>query len=688
MLYKVRASDWWPLVVSCFAFTGGVSVAGGCGGSSRVEPPGVDEAGIEAGVPEAGSEDGGPDEPDGAAPMDAGSCTPASCAALGVACGRVPDGCGGELDCGPCCGSVDDCPSRPCEEAVACESGRCRYEPVRCGGASCRCDGGDCGEGAPRACGSGCVRHYCDPAPTRDPVTGEVAYANRCLSLEEVGCGLCSLGRFSCEDGEERCVGGLRELDVDPAFVECNGASPAAFVIYLDPAWEGVGSNGSREAPFTSWDEALVAATTRGSRVIVIAGSPTFLGPFELSDGLSILGGFDRDWQRDPEERPRFHVRPADVDDEAAAVVGMRARGIVSTTILAGVDVGVYSWWRQSDSGPGRSTVALLADGSPGLRLRDVRLVAGNAESGADGAVAPAPVGTVYDGADGVQGVSVRRNCGGMALDSDGGAAGAPASICNGVSVPSTRGGAGGARTEARTSAEQRYTPGEPAPAGTPGGVVDISDGDDCSEGRGADGVSLPRATFGSTGVPGIEWGPDGLPVASGRGGRGQDGAHGKGGGGGSSGRSREKYYRWTACWVGGGGGGGGGGGCGGLGGEGGYPGGWSIGLVVRGAAPKLQNVSVSLGRPGTGGMGGAGSDGLPGGAGGAGAPGHNPATCALEGRDGGAGAAGQPGGFGGLGADGLAVGVLCAEPIDGDLSAVTVDSFAGAAVLVQRGCR
>ena len=51
-------------------------------------------------------------------------CTPNTCAAQGGACGTIPDGCGGTLDCGSC---------------VCSSSGVCGTSVVTCGSGNCRC---------------------------------------------------------------------------------------------------------------------------------------------------------------------------------------------------------------------------------------------------------------------------------------------------------------------------------------------------------------------------------------------------------------------------------------------------------------------------------------------------------------------------------------------------------------------
>jgi hypothetical protein len=78
---------------------------------------------------------------------DGRTCEPATCESLGLACGRAPNGCGGQLDCGVCpdqgCNDicVHECGTDACllPEGVC---GDCRTNADCCAGALCL--GGDC----------------------------------------------------------------------------------------------------------------------------------------------------------------------------------------------------------------------------------------------------------------------------------------------------------------------------------------------------------------------------------------------------------------------------------------------------------------------------------------------------------------------------------------------------------------
>jgi hypothetical protein len=98
---------------------------------------------------------------------DAGSCTPKTCAALGLTCGRNADGCGGVIDCGSCgppaiCGGggFSKCGGPVSGEggaAAACVPATCATLGYSCGTAGDGCGGLlDCGACAPPAtCGGG-----------------------------------------------------------------------------------------------------------------------------------------------------------------------------------------------------------------------------------------------------------------------------------------------------------------------------------------------------------------------------------------------------------------------------------------------------------------------------------------------------------------------------------------------------
>ncbi len=121
---------------------------------------------LEAGDASVG--DAGHGSPDGA------DCVPRTCEELLAECGKVPDGCGGVLECGACevgiCGGggrnrcgVDPCTPRGCEELGA-----------ACGEISDGCgDTVQCGRcAAPETCGGGGTSKKCGCLPVTCPDVG------------------------------------------------------------------------------------------------------------------------------------------------------------------------------------------------------------------------------------------------------------------------------------------------------------------------------------------------------------------------------------------------------------------------------------------------------------------------------------------------------------------------------------
>jgi hypothetical protein len=97
------------------------------------------------------------------------SCTPATCAELGVSCGPANDGCGGTIDCGACCTPRDVCNDGECGTlddgcGGPLECGPCPEEvvttpapEVTCASLGDNCNGdGECCEGLcrDRDCGT------------------------------------------------------------------------------------------------------------------------------------------------------------------------------------------------------------------------------------------------------------------------------------------------------------------------------------------------------------------------------------------------------------------------------------------------------------------------------------------------------------------------------------------------------
>ncbi len=655
----------------------GPVVESNLGTDSGSGPPGSTDSGpgpVDAGrtsAPDgAVASDGGTATTAGdAGPADAGgggfdACVPLTCASAGALCGMVADGCGHTLDCGVCnCTPqtfATDCPSRPCEVAKGCAANACEYEPVTCGFVQCSectdsADGG-CSDSTRRACGLGCATNFCEPR--KSLVAGKYVYANQCVGRDEVRCGVCDLGGLACvPDAGAQCQG-INLVGVNPDFVECNGGSPAATILFVDPAYTGGAHTGAKEAPFLTLNDAQSAAATRNSRVIIIGGSPTFTQGLTVMNGVSVLGGFSGapSWVRDDSRRPVFMVPASDLAN--GALVGLNATDITTPTEVANLDV-VTPDLAASATATGASNIGAKLLRATALTLRDVHFSVGDGQPGGGGLPAASPVAALPASNPG-QAARIggaNQDCAHALLaPAQGGAAQAP--VCNGVSDPAGLGG-NGATVYSVTSSSQGivFTTGGSAPTGAQGGTANFTTAWVPGPGQnGADWASAAAA--GTTPAATVSW-VAGVPVAQSVGGEGAKGTAGRGGGGGGGGASSEAGST-VYCRVGGGGGAGGAGGCGGLGGHGGYPGGWAFGMVASGSTGlTLKRIVVQVGRGASGGAGSEGSDGVAGAAGGSGGP-QSLGLPAYTGSVGGNGAKGQRGGKGGDGANGQSRGLLC----------------------------
>lgn len=160
------------------------------------------------------------------------SCRPATCSTLAKNCGIVSDGCGGQLRCGTCAGTDNDCRSNVCErgcesdsecgDSSACINGSCSdkcSESSDCpSGQSCQT--GVCRENAATSCrwDSDCradercsTEGFCVGTSTGNRTC---SYNSQCRGGETCRNGRCeNLGSQSCRyhsdcDREESCLNG------------------------------------------------------------------------------------------------------------------------------------------------------------------------------------------------------------------------------------------------------------------------------------------------------------------------------------------------------------------------------------------------------------------------------------------------------------------------------------------------
>ncbi len=454
----------------------------------------------------------------------------------------------------------------------------------------------------------------------------------------EPTCGACGLGMTVCSGSTATC-----EMPDIPGFVgDCSE------VVFVHPGGSSTG-DGSAAAPLRDLQGGIDLATSSGARLVVVAGDDAtlFEGPLTIGAPVSLLGGYDLDFQRDPGARPLVETAQVESSDEWAHTVGLQIEGVTLPLVVEGLRFDVADAVELK-----RSNYALVVKGSNNVTFRDVYARAGRAGHGVDGEQPPV-------GMSGEPGAVGSASSFGSTPGAGGENPDCPAS-----------GGGGGGPGETSETQPQSGESGADAAGGGPGGThpgtnnpFPARDGEDGPELSGTGSVGA-----GGTAAPTISGGWWSGVAASGTdGGPGLDGSGGGGGGGakiepdGESGGSA--------------GGGGGAGGCGGEGGDAGSSGGGSFALFVDGATVTLEDVELVARRGGDGGAGGSG--GQPG----LGAPGaggaafyrwmltfnppsweNRPYDSEYIGGAGGHGADGQPGGHGGGGAGGPSVGILCSD--------------------------
>jgi len=129
--------------------------------------------------------------------------------------------------------------------------------------------------------------------------------------------------------------------------------------------------DGSRGKPYASLTSGIAAAKASGKRVYACA--ETYVETVSFENGVSIFGSFDcaNGWIPGTQ---RATVR-------APASPATQAHEITLTTRVESLDL-----FAPDATAPGGSSIALIADASPGLRFRHVGFHAGKGQNGANGA--------------------------------------------------------------------------------------------------------------------------------------------------------------------------------------------------------------------------------------------------------------------------------------------------------------
>jgi hypothetical protein len=406
--------------------------------------------------------------------------------------------------------------------------------------------------------------------------------------------------------------------------------------------------------------------------------------PVTIVDGISMIGGYDPEWQRNG--MVETIIRNDGSDPFNRSVI---AQNITSTTLFEGFTVE-----GRDGSSPGESSYAIwVRDSGAGLTIRTNIIRAGDGEDGSRGSMGLTG-GNGTPGSNGADSVDVGDETCGPEDHTPGGVGGSR--LCSGTA---TDGGAGGDRVCPSFDGSTTAAPvsSEAGANGLNGGGAGGAAGWDVyQQAFSCAGYQIFGSAYGSPGEQGLD-GDDGEPGAGctdssgtvnsntglwnpGMAGAGISADAGGGGGGGGSGAGAAvdssclaKGYGYDN--LGGTGGGGGAGGCGGSGGTAGGTGGGSFALFVSysaplGSAPEIYDNEIFQGRGGNGGDGGVGGLGGPGGLGGIGGAGLShwdpvdPRFPSLPGSDGGTGGNGGNGGGGGGGCGGPSFGIF-ADPGD-----------------------
>lgn len=575
-------------------------------------------------------------------------------------------------------------------------------EPVlgeACNGADDDCDGAtdedfrdDAGRYVSRFHCGACAVPCTEPGPhmvatclaegagTRCDVVCEDGFVN----VDRIDANGCECERWSGE-GPPPAAGGDADCDGVPDDTDD--------FVYVTAA--GSDTNpGTLARPLRTIQAGTTVAAREGKSVLVARG--IYEGPFDVTQGVSVFGGYSPDFSdRDLELFPVWLER---TDGEGGRPV-VRCVGVARARwegfTIQGSDAAI----------PGRGSTAIFSDGCGAEVVFDSLIIlAGRGADGANGADSSANLGawgvaslteldghggsTGLDGTTGstclpiVPGEGGGQVCRRSATRRDvsggrGGAAGCPGEICSNGSpcanagcTDFTVGGVCDVATVLRLASSNPLAEGGRGETGgvageatynspTNRGVCNFCDDNPTLSRDGGNGGDGATGIDGGGGAgcreaPAIDI--EGR-VAGSAGRDGSDGDDGSGGGGGTAGGGYEVIGGTSGgCSdrAGGSGGGGGSGGCGAPGADGGQGGGYSLAVYVAltgGVGPTFTDVRVVTASGGRGGDGGVGAAG--------GAPGIGAAGgvarfwCSRTGGRGGDGGRGGAGGAGGGGCGG-----------------------------------
>ncbi len=189
-------------VLFSFLALGALAVGGGCASSESGDGNGPNpDAGDGSTLPDGGT------TKDSGSIIDASTCTPKTCAELGVDCGEQSDGCGDVIQCGTCTapeicggGGPSKCGTAPCTAKTCADLGAsCGQQGDGCGNLI------DCGTcTAPQTCGGGGIPNVCGGVACTPKTCAQMGFdcgkvADGCGGL--VDCGTCTTAGDYCGGG-------------------------------------------------------------------------------------------------------------------------------------------------------------------------------------------------------------------------------------------------------------------------------------------------------------------------------------------------------------------------------------------------------------------------------------------------------------------------------------------------------
>jgi hypothetical protein len=444
-----------------------------------------------------------------------------------------------------------------------------------------------------------------------------------------------------------------------------------AFGVFVSSSMGAANAKGTREAPLASLDAGIALAKSLGLRVYACA--ETYAESVALADGVNVFGYFDckSGWTVDATNHAKV---------QSPTSPAMTATNIASPTRVEAVDIVSPDFTSSS-----QSSIALLANASPGLTIKGATIHAGTGGKGDDGvdAIQLTDSGTAKNGTN----ATPKHACTGILCLAGTGSLGGTNKCSGEAGHDPTPGGTGGSGGQFLSNQDSsgiywHWYPVQNAP--TSGGLPNVATAQVAQGGAVQDyGATGTSGTPGTDGSVGAAFGSvtqagyvasDGAAATSGAPGQSGGGAGGAGlaltGDPDLNPASYQLDYGWGED-----GSGGGAGGCPGLAGSAGKGGGASIAILATASPLVLDTVTIESSAGGAAGAAGKPSAPTTGGSGGA---------AYKYTKAGGNGGAGGMAGVSGNGGGGPSVGIA-SHGTAPTISASTVKQGAGGAGVASR---